>query len=332
MRFSVVELVVSVKRAYWASQGLKSRRIELSNGSTMHCLVKTSASSPPKPAVLLVHGFGADGLSGWDKQIGALGKHFDLYIPDLLFFGESTTRSSERSEIFQAECVKNMLDCLQVKSVMVVGHSYGGFVGFWMAHRFPELVRCLVIVSSGVCMTPSSNDDLLKEIGASDIRDVLLPRNVQDFKKCINHTVYKMPWLPNFIYKDFMESKGGRRNERLELFDGIVIGSKNAHPLPTLVQEVLIIWGKNDKIFKLQEAHAIQRHIGEKAKLVVIEECGHVPSIEKPAELNEQLLKFLLDIEKSQTEMIQQTPKNSKQIYRRSTGLGEDDNSFETSN
>ncbi|KAH9299437.1 hypothetical protein KI387_031119, partial [Taxus chinensis] len=291
MRFSVVGLVSSLKRRYWISQGLQSKLIDLPNGTTMHCWIKYSSSS--SPSALLIHGFGADGLSSWDKQIGALGNHFNLYIPDLVFFGESTTTSSERSEIFQAECLKSLLESLQVKSVTVVGHSYGGFVGFWLAHRYPELVRRLVIVSSGICMTPSSNDDLLKELGAADIKDVLLPNNVYDFKRGVNLTIYNMPWLPIFIYKDFMMSKGGKRDERAQLLDSVVIGSNHAHPLPALNQEVLIIWGKNDKIFKLQEAHALQRHIGEKAKLVVIEECGHVPSIEKPAQLNEEMLKFL---------------------------------------
>ncbi|KAH9299433.1 hypothetical protein KI387_031115, partial [Taxus chinensis] len=238
--------------------GLQSKQIDLPNGTTMHCWIKSSsASSPDNPAMLLIHGFGADGLTGWDKQIGALGKHFSLYIPDLVFFGESTTTSSERSEIFQAECLKSLLESLQVKSVTAVGHSYGGFVGFWLAHRYPELVRRLVIVSSGICMTPSSNDDILKEFGATDIKDVLLPSNVHDFKRGIKLTIYNMPWLPIFMYRDIMQAKGGKTDERAQLVDAIVIGSKNAPPIPTLNQEVLIIWGKNDKIFKLEEAHSL---------------------------------------------------------------------------
>jgi pimeloyl-ACP methyl ester carboxylesterase len=161
-----------------------------------------------RPALLLIHGFGADGLMGWDTQICALGKHFDLLIPDLIFFGNSTTTSSERSEIFQAECMKSMVEYLGVESVIVVGHSYGGFVAFWMAHKYPNVVRRLVIVSSAICMTPSTNDPLLKELGSSDIKDVLLPNNAGRFKKSMNITFYKMPWLPmtycRYIYNKLL--------------------------------------------------------------------------------------------------------------------------------
>uniref|UniRef100_A0A0C9QSC4 TSA: Wollemia nobilis Ref_Wollemi_Transcript_12021_1173 transcribed RNA sequence n=1 Tax=Wollemia nobilis TaxID=56998 RepID=A0A0C9QSC4_9CONI len=293
---SIVGLVSNLRRLYWVSKGLKSVQIELSNGTTMHCWVYkgNTSTSPEKPAVLLIHGFGADGMTAWSKQIGVLGEHFDLYIPDLVFFGESTTRSSERSEIFQAECLKSMLDSLQVKSVVAVGHSYGGFVAFWMAHLYPELVCRLVIVSSGIC-TPSSNDELLKEFGASDVKEVLLPTTVQDIKRGMHLTIHNMPWLPDFIYKDFMETTGGNRDQKAQLVDAIVIGSKNSQPLPLLTQNVLIVWGMNDRIFKLEEAYTLQRHLGEKATLAVIEECGHVPSLEKSGELNRLLLNFLLN-------------------------------------
>jgi len=232
---------------------------------------------------------------GWDtSQISALGKHFDLLIPDLIFFGDSTTTSSERSELFQAECMKGMVEYLGVESVIVVGHSYGGFVAFWMAHKYPNLVHRLVIVSSAICMTPSTNDPLLQELGFDDIKDVLLPANAQDFRKGMNFTIYKMPWLPAFIYTDMFQAMERNREHTSQVVDAIVIGSKNLQqPLPRLNQDVLIVWGEEDRIFRLEEAYVLKRHIGEKAEVVVIKECGHVPWFEKPTDLNETLLKFL---------------------------------------
>jgi pimeloyl-ACP methyl ester carboxylesterase len=296
--FSVVEFVKKRKRSQWFSLGLKSKQIQLSNGTSLHCWVLRSNNphsvGNQRPALLLIHGFGADGLMAWDTQICALGKDFDLLIPDLIFFGNSTTTSTERSEIFQAECLKSMLHCLGVESVIVVGHSYGGFVAFWMAHKYPSVVRRLVIVSSAICMTPSTNDSLLEELGSSDIKDVILPNNAADFRKSMNVTFHRMPWLPDFIYNDFMQAMGGNREQRAQLLDAIVIGSKNSHPLPTVNQDVLIIWGQNDQTFKLEQAYLLQRHIGEKCKVVVIKECGHVPPLEKPIELKETILNFLL--------------------------------------
>lgn len=296
--FSVVEFVRKRKRAQWISLGLMSKQIQLSNGTSLHCWVLQSNNPQSvgnqRPALLLIHGFGTDGLMTWDTQIVALGKDFDLLIPDLVFFGDSTTTSTERSEIFQAECLNCMLHCLGVESVIVVGHSYGGFVAFWMAHKYPNVVRRLVIVSSAICMTPSTNDPLLEELGSSDIKEVLLPNNAGDLRKSMNVTFHRMPWLPDFIYNDFMQAMGGNREKRAQLLDAMVIGSKNSYSLPTVNQDILIIWGEKDRTFMLEQAYLLQRHIGEKSRVVVIKECGHVPPLEKPTELKEAILSFLL--------------------------------------
>nr|ABK27126.1 unknown [Picea sitchensis] len=297
--FSIVEFVRKRKRSQWISKGFKSKIIQLSNGISLHCWVLQIKNNPyivknKRRALLLIHGFGTDGLFGWDTQICALGKHFDLLIPDLIFFGNSTTTSSQRSEIFQAECMKSMVEYLGVESVIVVGHSYGGFVAFWMAHNYPNVVRRLVIVSSAICMTPSTNNTLLKKMGSSDIKDVLLPNNSGDIRKAMNITFYKKSWLPTCIYEDFLQTMGGNREKKAELLDAIVIGSENSNLLPTVNQDVLIVWGEKDRTFGLEQAFLLQRHIGEKAQLAVIKECGHVPQLEKPTELNETLLNFLL--------------------------------------
>jgi pimeloyl-ACP methyl ester carboxylesterase len=294
--FSIVEFIRKRKRAQWISLGLKSKQIQLSNGTSLHCWVlqnKPHSIENQRPTLLLIHGFGADGLNGWDTQICGLGKHFDLLIPDLIFFGDSTTTSSERTELFQAECMKNMVEYLGVESVIVVGHSYGGFVAFWMAHKYPNVVRRLVIVSSAVCMTPSTNDSLLKEFESSDIKDLLLPNNARDLKISLSISFYKLPWIPAFIYEDLLQATERNRELKTQLADGIIIGSKNSQALPTVNQDVLIVWGEKDRIFRLEEAYALQRHIGEKAKLVVIKECGHALPLQKPTELKQTILKFL---------------------------------------
>jgi hypothetical protein len=54
-----------------------------------------------RPAVVLVHGFAAEGIVTWQFQVGVLAKKYDVYVPDLLFFGGSETKSKDRSPLFQ---------------------------------------------------------------------------------------------------------------------------------------------------------------------------------------------------------------------------------------
>lgn len=304
--FSLVGL--KLKHSQWLlrSNGLQSRLIELENGSTIHCWtpiihgnrhdgsISSDVVEPSKPALLLLHGFGAEGTIAWENQVAILSKHFSLYMPDLLFFGRSTTSNEERSELFQAECVYEAMRKVGLQEAMVGGHSYGGFVAYRMAHLYPSFVRKVVIVSSGVMMNPHSNDQLLEKSGFTNINDILVPRNVADFKKSLKFAFNDLPWLPNFVYRDLFQSMSSDRQRRLELIEGLVLGTEKAPPLPRIEQNVLIIWGDEDQIFNIALGHQLKDFLGAKAELATIKGVGHMPPMVKPKEFNRLMLPFLM--------------------------------------
>jgi pimeloyl-ACP methyl ester carboxylesterase len=54
----------------------------------------------------------------------------------------------------------------------------------------------------------------------------------------------------------------------------------------------LIIWGDSDKMIPPQYAKELEDTIPNN-ELVLMENCGHAPYVEKPREFNEIVLKFL---------------------------------------
>jgi pimeloyl-ACP methyl ester carboxylesterase len=54
----------------------------------------------------------------------------------------------------------------------------------------------------------------------------------------------------------------------------------------------LIVWGRNDQFIKPKYAEIIHREI-KGSKLHFIEECGHVPMVEKPEEYVETVAQFV---------------------------------------
>lgn len=276
-------------------------------------------SSPPsKPALLLLHGFGGHGTLSWEYQLAEFSKHFSLYLPDLLFFGNSTIADElnsgpdthtqqdkgspmveeavRYSEIFQAECMYKTMKKMGVREAVVLGHSYGGFVAYRMAHLYPRFVKRLVILSAGIMMNPHSNEPLLRKSGATRIHDLLVPTTLPIFIKSLQLVLndYLPTWLPSFLYKDMLESFAGDRKRRLQLVDGIILGKEDAPPLPTIEQSTLILWGEEDQIFDVTLAHQLKEFLGEKAKLVTMKGVGHVPHMVKPKEFNGVLLAYLL--------------------------------------
>jgi hypothetical protein len=112
-----------VKQQKFKANGLRSALVELDDDATVvRCWLPWqqpergvwSAGVADKPAVLLLHDFVADGTVNWEKQIKALTTDFNVYVPDLVFFGRSETSKEERTEAFQAECMVKMLHALEV--------------------------------------------------------------------------------------------------------------------------------------------------------------------------------------------------------------------------
>ena len=52
-----------------------------------------------------------------------------------------------------------------------------------------------------------------------------------------------------------------------------------------------MVWGRQDELIPVASGEKLRDGIAG-AKLVVFEQCGHVPQIEKPAEFNHALLDF----------------------------------------
>jgi len=199
--------------------GIRPYTVEIEPGTTMSFWVPSETitkpkkkdekprirAKPSKPAVILVHGFAAEGIVTWQFQVGALTKKYAVYVPDLLFFGGSTTDKAERSPRLQAECLVAALRKLGVEECVVVGFSYGGMVAFKMAEMYPEMVQGLVISGSILAMSESLSASSLQELGVSSSSELLLPTSVKGLKALLSIAAHKKLWFPNRLHKDYLE-------------------------------------------------------------------------------------------------------------------------------
>jgi len=228
LQFSFIEFKLKQLEHRFRACGLRSQLVNLDNDTAIHCWVPASALTSQdgqvgcksssvaaaskkletKPALMLIHGFAPNALLCWENQVGTLAKEFDVYIPDLLFFGNSTTKLTEKrwTESFQAECLMQMLQLVGVQNqIQLVGTSYGGMVAFRMAEMYPNFVKNVVISSSGVGFMSTSLDELLARSNLSSISELLLPSSVKGMKVFLANVTYKAMWLPNFILHDMLQ-------------------------------------------------------------------------------------------------------------------------------
>ncbi|KAG5045093.1 hypothetical protein JHK86_014499 [Glycine max] len=296
--FSFVSLYSKYIRRCFTSAGLWSQALSVDKDgeTTMHFWGPRKVEAAQKPSLVLIHGFGPAAMWQWRRQVKFLAPHFNLYVPDLVFFGGSHTKSGERSEMFQAASVGKLLDKLEVEKFHVVGTSYGGMVAYNLAKMLgQERVQKVVIASSGVNMTMSSNTALVQSSEMESIDDLMLPTKPHQLRKLMSLSIYNPPPLvPDFMLKAFIdELYGENKKEKLELLKGITIGRNDTSNVSPLQQEVLIVWGEQDQIFPVQLAHELKEVISKNARLELINETSHVPQMEKPGEFNNIILNFL---------------------------------------
>ena len=95
--------------------------------------------------ILLIHGLAGSSRT-WDDVIPTLAEHHDVIAPDLLGHGESAKPVGDYSLGAFASGLRDFLSVLDVPSVTIVGHSFGGGVAMQLAYQHPHLVDRLVLV------------------------------------------------------------------------------------------------------------------------------------------------------------------------------------------
>ncbi|KAI0507052.1 hypothetical protein KFK09_013170 [Dendrobium nobile] len=292
------------KRSF-ISAGLRLTVLHLQAGqSTLCCWTPRHPDPQTRPSLVLLHGFGANANWQWSSYLRPLiNAGFDLYIPDLLFFGGSYTARSDRSDTFQAECVMAAMEAMGVNRIRaVVGVSYGGFVGYRIAAMFEAMVERVVLISAGVCLEEKDlREGMFVVDDLEEAASILLPQTPERLRQLIRLSHCRPPpalptcFLSDFIHvmcTDYVDEKRGL------IF--ALIRDRKLSDLPKISQPTLIIWGEQDQIFPLELGHRLKRHLEENSQLEVIKNAGHAVNLEKSKELCKLLKAFVLHSSKQE--------------------------------
>lgn len=125
--------------------GVESHHVTV-NGLNMHYV-----SMGEGPPVLLLHGF-PDTHSVWRKQIPALAAAgMRVIAPDMRGYGQTDAPSSTGAyavEFLRAD-VLGLMDALGLEKAAIVGHDWGGLVGWQVCMDAPHRVERFVAMSVG---------------------------------------------------------------------------------------------------------------------------------------------------------------------------------------
>jgi len=245
------------------------------------------------PALVLLHGL-ASSIYTWADVIPALAEDHDVVAVDLPGFGGSDIPADLSPSVYPGT-VLDLMDRLGISRATVVGNSLGGAVGIVLAARHPERVRRLVLIdAAGFNLDPSRRPLILRLLGFAPVAAAVdaLPVRRRVVAAALRQVFYERAHVTPEKVEEYLAPLA--RPGTTEALRSVLTQAES-FGLPALVSEVrvptLIVWGRNDRWVPVADADRFASAIPG-ARKVVLDECGHVPQEERPAEVVHLLEEF----------------------------------------
>jgi pimeloyl-ACP methyl ester carboxylesterase len=262
-----------------------------------------------KGVVVLFHGknfFGAY----WKETIPVLTKAgYRVIVPDQIGFGKSSKPDIHYSFHLLAENTKRLLDSLGIKKAAVAGHSMGGMVATRFALMYPEFTTKLVLED------PIGLEDYKEKAPSVSTEKIYEAQLAQTEEKI---TSYMRAYFanPKPEYDEYarvqVRQMASGEYRRLAwsaaLTTQMIYEQPVAHEFALVKPPTLLVIGQQDRtaIGKDRVAPEVAATMGNypelgrkvakqipNAKLVEIEQCGHIPHFEQPGKWHRAVLEFL---------------------------------------
>jgi len=269
------------------------------NGVTLHVV---QCGPQDGPLVILLHGF-PDFWYGWRHQIEPLAAAgYRVWVPDQRGYNlsDKPKRIREYTLPTLARDIVGLVDAAGQEQVSLIGHDWGGIVAWYLAsYHDTRFINISILNAPHPSVIPGA---FLR------LPDQLLRSWYMFF--------FQLPWLPEQLVQSKgpnlllgMSHRGAFRQADLQRYRAAwlrpnamtsminwyrapryTLGHREENAHITIPMQV--IWGKQDTALNAKLAE-LSMECCEKGTLHYLPDATHWVHIEKPAEVNELLVKFL---------------------------------------
>jgi len=247
-----------------------------------------------KPKLLILNGIMMSTRS-WIPFLNTLTENFQVLRMDFFDQGQShkLVRQYYTHEI-QIDLIKDLLEHLGIKSINIVGISYGGNAALAFACKYPNRVNRLMLFNSAAYTTP-----WLKDIGDGWIK-AGATRDGSLYYKVTIPTIYSAKYYEERL--DWM-----RARERLlypvfsnpDFLDAMERLTRSAEPydvrdqLKNLDLPVMIISAEQDTLTPMKDQEFLHRNI-KNSLWIKLPDIGHASMYENPLIFTSLITGFFL--------------------------------------
>ena len=264
-------------------------------GKKMHYVTRGEGPA----IVVLVHGFGED-RTVWDQLAASL-EGYHLMIPDLPGTGQS-----EMIEDMSMEGMANALHQMIVHetatvfykegapgSVVMIGHSMGGYITLAFAEKYPEMLKGFGLFHSSAF----ADNEEKKETRRKGIR-FIEENGAYEFLKTATPNLFSprtKEHQPALITRQILSGHNFSRAALVSYYRSMMERPDRTSVLKTTKVPVLFILGKYDNAVPLADGLQ-QCYLPHLSYIHILQNAGHMGMLEEPKASEEMVNNFVKSI------------------------------------
>jgi pimeloyl-ACP methyl ester carboxylesterase len=289
-RFRWMDAGKELYRTKFIKAGMVEHFVEVENG-TIHFW--TGGQGEP---LVMLHGFGAEAVFQYNKQVKPFAKEYFLVIPDLLWIGESCSEKEDYSIDFMSQAIHQLLESQKIKRYNLLGLSQGGMVATMLAINYPDHIKKLVIVDSPVApylLTDEETHQMLETIKYDPV-NLLIPKTVDDVRFLMSFGYHKPARVPSFVLKDTLRYMRTNLKKRIGMARYIGDNTFNlfGNSGYNITQKTLVV-GAQYGFLPKEAVERLAHTIGTNATFKIVKNSAHHIPDDQPKEFNRIVLNFL---------------------------------------
>lgn len=243
------------------------------------------------PVVVFMHGIGGN-RTNWRDQLLALASRFHAVAWDARGYGRSDDYEGALDFADFSRDLVRLLDRLGARRAHICGLSMGGRIALDFYGRHPERVASLVLCDTFAGFEASFTPEKRAEFVRLRKAPLLQGKEPKDIAPAVAETLIG-PKSPKAAFERLVASMAALHKESyLKAIETLNCYDKTA-ALGEIAVPALLVYGADDRL----TPPSIGRDMAAKmpdARLVVIEDAGHLPNIEQPDAFNAAVLEFLV--------------------------------------
>ncbi len=223
--------------------------------------------------LIILHGI-MGGLSNFNEVIDFFRHHFKVYMPELPIYSFPLLKTNVKDF---SKFLHDFINYKKIKNPILLGNSLGGHISLYYAHLHPEKIRAMVLTGSSGLYEKGFGESYPQR------------KNYEYIKKKTQEVFHN----PKMATKELVDEVFRIVNNRGKILRTLALAKSAirhnmAKDMVKLKMPVCLIWGKQDIVTPPEVAKEFQKLLPD-SDLYWIDQAGHAPMMEKPAEFNKVL-------------------------------------------